>query len=233
MLSVFDPLRELTMASLLFRLLLALACGSVIGYGRSQKNCAAGLRTYMLISLGAALSVLVTMYEYEMLRGPWAEVAARVGEKFDASRLASQAVTGIGFLGAGTIIITRKNSIKGLTTAAGLWATGIIGVALGSGYFEGGFLAALLVIVTEAGLFKLGDSIKSRPDFSVELRYNDKTSLDQVLHYCKDQHMSIRTRDNETPKYVATVRLRGSAKAELLMRSLRKMPGIVTAEMEE
>lgn len=156
MLSVFDPLRELTMASLLFRLLLALACGSVIGYGRSQKNC-----------------------------------------------------------------------------AAGLWATGIIGVALGSGYFEGGFLAALLVIVTEAGLFKLGDSIKSRPDFSVELRYNDKTSLDQVLHYCKDQHMSIRTRDNETPKYVATVRLRGSAKAELLMRSLRKMPGIVTAEMEE
>ena len=123
MLSFFDPLRQFTFGSLVLRLLLALASGGVIGYGRSKKNCAAGLRTYMLISLGAALSITITLYEYQMLHSAWAETVAVVGEKFDASRLAAQAVTGIGFLGAGTILKVAHQQVKGLTTATGLFAT--------------------------------------------------------------------------------------------------------------
>ena len=89
MLSLFDPLRQFTFGSLVLRLLLALASCGVIGYGRSKKNSAAGLRTYMLISLGAALSIAITLYEYQMLHSAWAETVAVVGEKFDASRLAA------------------------------------------------------------------------------------------------------------------------------------------------
>ncbi|MBQ8953161.1 MAG: MgtC/SapB family protein, partial [Clostridia bacterium] len=101
MLSVLDPLRQFTFATVLLRLLLAAFCGGAVGYGRSQMARPAGLRTYMLTCTGAALAVLLTLYDYEMLHGAWQYALDAVGEKFDASRLASQAITGIGFLGAG------------------------------------------------------------------------------------------------------------------------------------
>ncbi len=136
MLHVFDPLRQFSFGGLFLRLLLALICGGVLGYGRSKKDCAAGLRTYMLISLGAALAFSLTVYEFEMLRTAWAETAAVVGEKFDASRLASQTVTGIGFLGAGTILKVAHQQVKGLTTATGLFATVCMSLACGAGFYE-------------------------------------------------------------------------------------------------
>jgi len=95
MLPLFDSFRQFSFGSVLFRLLLALLSGGLIGYGRSKKDCPAGLRTYMLISLGAALCTTLALYEYEMIRTAWAETVALVGQKFDASRLAAQAVTGI------------------------------------------------------------------------------------------------------------------------------------------
>ena len=141
MLSIFDPLRQFTFLSVCLRLLVALVCGGVIGYGRSQKNRVAGLRTYMIISVGAALSVLVTFYVWEMLCGPWADVVAEVGQKFDASRLASQVITGIGFLGAGMIVKAAHQQVHGLTTAAGLLTTVCMGICAGSGFFELALLA--------------------------------------------------------------------------------------------
>lgn len=136
MLALFDPLREFSFLSVCLRLLLAMACGGVIGFGRSRKNRVAGLRTYMIISLGAALSVLVTMYVWEMLGGAWAETVAEVGQKFDASWLSSQVITGIGFLGAGMIIKAAHQQVHGLTTAAGLLTTVCMGLGAGSGFFE-------------------------------------------------------------------------------------------------
>ena len=145
MLSCFDPFRSFTFGGIIIRLLLALLSGGVIGYGRSQKNCAAGLRTYMLISLGAALSVILTLYEYEMMHGAWAEAISAAGEKFDASRLASQAVTGIGFLGTGTILKVSHQQVKGLTTATGLLATVCMSLAAGAGFYECVILVLILI----------------------------------------------------------------------------------------
>ena len=102
--AVFSYLREFNFASVLFRLLLATTCGGLIGYGRARRRRAAGFRTFMLTCLGSALTVLIACYDYKMLTGDWADVVKVVGMKFDAGRYASQVVSGIGFLGAGTIL---------------------------------------------------------------------------------------------------------------------------------
>ena len=139
-------LRRFTFWSALLRLMLAMLCGGVVGYGRSQKARAAGLRTYLLISIGAAMAVLITLFQYEMLKGPWAPVVAETGLKFDASRLASSVITGIGFLGAGIIMKVAHQQVNGLTTATGLFATMVMGLAAGAGFYEC-VIAALLLIV--------------------------------------------------------------------------------------
>ena len=147
MLSLFDPFREFTFGSVLARLLLSLVCGGVIGYGRERRNSEAGLRTYMQISLGAALSVIVTLYEYRMLQTVWEDAVSAVGLKFDASRLASQAITGIGFLAAGMIIKRHYQQVKGLTTATGMFATVCMSLAAGAGFVECVLTVLLLIVV--------------------------------------------------------------------------------------
>ena len=126
---------DFTFLSVVVRLALAVLGGSIIGYGRSKKERAAGLRTYILISIGACMSVLITFYEFEMFEGPWHDIAVEVGSKLDASRIAAQVITGIGFLGAGTIIKVSHQQVTGLTTATGMFATVCMGIAIGAGYY--------------------------------------------------------------------------------------------------
>lgn len=147
MLHFFDPLRQFDFLSIFCRLALALACAGLIGYGRSKRHSGAGLRTYMLVALGGALSILITQYEYSMLHSVWAETLAQVGEKFDASRLSSQVLTGIGFLGAGIILKVAHHQVIGLTTATGLFATACMSIAAGAGFFECVILTMILIIV--------------------------------------------------------------------------------------
>ena len=95
--AVLSSLRQFNLATACLRLLLAMAGGGVVGYGRSKQARSAGFRTYILISIGAAMAVLLTLYMYDMLGGAWASVTEEVGMKFDASRMASSVITGIGF----------------------------------------------------------------------------------------------------------------------------------------
>ena len=147
MIPALDFLREFRCATVILRLVLAVICGGVVGYGRSQKARAAGFRTYILISIGAAMAVLLTLYEYRMLTTLWADTVSRVGLKFDASRLASQVLTGIGFLGAGIIIKVAHQQVSGLTTATGLFATVCMGLACGAGFYELVLITLLLIVV--------------------------------------------------------------------------------------
>ena len=91
-----EALREFSFVTVCLRLVLATLCGGLIGYGRTKKNRAAGLRTYMLTSAGAALAVLISLYEFSMLEGPWASVVAEVGQRYDVSRVAAQVSRGAG-----------------------------------------------------------------------------------------------------------------------------------------
>ena len=127
-------LHDLNVVSVFVRLLLAMAFGGTIGFERGIRQRAAGLRTHMLLCVGAASTMLVSQYIY---------ASYGVG---DPARLSAQVISGIGFLGAGTIIITRRNEIKGLTTAATLWATACMGLAVGVGFYECALIMYLLLI---------------------------------------------------------------------------------------
>ena len=140
-------LREFHFASVVVRLALAMLLGGCIGLERGRKRRPAGFRTYMLVCLGAALTVLLSLYEFTMVTGPWSDICAEIGIKTDVSRFGAQVINGIGFLGAGTILVTGHQQVKGLTTAAGLWASACVGLAIGAGFYECVFLAFFLVFL--------------------------------------------------------------------------------------
>lgn len=131
---------ELNEWSILLRLVLSAVLGAILGLERTRKLRPAGLRTYMLVCIGSCVVMLSGLYVFE-----------RYGPGFDPARMAAQVISGIGFLGAGTIIVTANHKVKGLTTAAGLWAAACMGIAIGLGFYiviAGSFL--LLVFTMSA-----------------------------------------------------------------------------------
>lgn len=142
MIGALDFLREFTYPSIFLRLALAMLFGGIIGLEGTRKGRAAGFRTYILVSVGSALTILLGQYMAQMLELSWdSEEGARV----DTARMGAQVINGIGFLGAGTILVTNRQQVKGLTTAAGLWASACVGLAIGAGFYECVIPAFLLV----------------------------------------------------------------------------------------
>ena len=134
---MLDYLRQFNMASVLLRLTLAVVCGGLIGVNREHKRRPAGFRTYMMVCMGAALSMILGQYEDAILHSLISDAFGAVGQPSDVTRFGAQVINGIGFLGTGTILITEQREVKGLTTAAGLWATACMGLAIGAGFYEG------------------------------------------------------------------------------------------------
>lgn len=143
----FPWLLEPSMITILIRTLLVMICGGVIGSDRNLHGSAAGIRTHILVCLGAMLA---------MSTGQFASIYYA---SVDTSRIGAQVVSGIGFLGAGSIIITGGNRIQGLTTAAGLWASACIGLAIGIGFYEGAVVGTVAVFVTQRVLRRLSKAI--------------------------------------------------------------------------
>ena len=147
MISSLDYFRQLNFASVLLRLVLAMLLGGMIGLERGRKHRAAGFRTYMLVCLGSALTSLMSQYLFVQLGTVWAEIAATTGKQVDVSRFGAKVYSGIGFLAAGTIIVTGRQEVKGLTTAAGLWASACMGIAIGAGFYECVIIAFVLMFL--------------------------------------------------------------------------------------
>ena len=124
----------------IIRLLVATALGAVIGLDREYRTKAAGFRTHVLVALGSALFMIISVHGFDDL--PKDQMTLRM----DPARIAAQVVTGIGFIGAGTIIF-QKNVVKGLTTAAGLWVTAAVGMACGVGMYVLAIVSTLLVLI--------------------------------------------------------------------------------------
>jgi putative Mg2+ transporter-C (MgtC) family protein len=135
-------LPEITWVDILLRIVLAAGLGGAIGLERELRERGAGLRTHMLVSVGAALFTLVSAYAW----ADW-EFSTPAGIVFDPTRIAAQIVTGIGFLGAGAII-RQGLSVRGLTTAATLWVVAAIGMATGAGYYAAAVITTVLVLVS-------------------------------------------------------------------------------------
>jgi putative Mg2+ transporter-C (MgtC) family protein len=136
--NIYQQLKDVTILSTFAKLLLAVVLGGLVGIERSRKRRVAGLRTHILVCMGATLAMITNLY-----------IMLRFGLD-DPTRMGAQVISGIGFLGAGTIIVDRLNQVRGLTTAAGLWACACMGLALGAGFYSGaiiGFVFILLAIV--------------------------------------------------------------------------------------
>ena len=181
MLTLFDGLRDVTIWSVALRMTLAVVCGGVIGIEREYKRRPAGFRTHILICLGAAMTTLTSQYLYLVL-----------GQYTDMARLGAQVVAGIGFIGAGTIIVTRRQRVKGLTTAAGLWAAAIIGLALGGGFYEGGLFATFLILIAELFFSRVEyRMLKNAPEVNLYVEYSDNKTMDILLQEFREHGLKI------------------------------------------
>lgn len=141
---LMNYLEEYNTVSVLIRLLLATLFGGIVGMERASKGHAAGLRTFALVCLGAALATITNVH-----------LADITNQAVDASRIPAGVMSGIGFLGVGTIMITNRNHIRGLTTAAGLWVTATLGIALGAGLIWISTVAFILIVFTIVILQKI------------------------------------------------------------------------------
>ena len=230
MLSALDSLRDITLFTVIVRMVAAFLLGGAIGVERSYKNRPAGFRTHILVCTGATIASMTGIYLYINLHFPT-----------DLSRLGAQVVSGLGFIGGGTIIITKKKTIKGLTTAAGLWTTGIIGLAIGAGFYEGAVIAEGALLIIETVFADFGSKIKQKPEFHLKLVYSQKSSLDDLLRFCKDHRFSITnlqvtgSSDSDEPVYTAMISLRSRKfdTADNLITHSADMDGVVSIESIE
>jgi len=174
---------------ILWRLLLAAVLGAVIGINRQRQEWAAGMRTHMLVCVGSALAILVSAFGFK-------DVLSLPHVVLDPSRIAAQVISGIGFLGAGTILfLQREQVVRGLTTAAGLWATASIGLAAGSGLYVAAVLATALIWLILALLKPLERRFfarRRRTQPRVRLLLGTVTPLGAVEDVVARRHLPLR-----------------------------------------
>jgi putative Mg2+ transporter-C (MgtC) family protein len=208
---------------LLGRLLLAAVLGGAIGAERELNDQAAGLRTHMLLTIGACLFTLVSAYGF--------------GAPTDPSRLAAQVVTGIGFLGGGAIV-RHGLTVKGLTTAASIWATASVGVAVGAGQYVLAVGGAVLVSVTLLGLRRVGALLQRWGVSREELVLATRPGFDvqQIVEAVRDERLEVRGLERQEgdgeDRIVLVVKLRPRYRPERLLDVLRRLDGVRQIEWE-
>jgi len=172
--------RPVTMLAVGVRILSALLVGGALGIERGMKNRPAGLRTYMLVCVGSCLIMLTNQYIYQTTGAG------------DPMRLGAQVVSGIGFLGAGTIVVTRHSHIRGLTTAAGLWAAAGVGLALGIGFYEAALVAGFAIFVTMTLLQQLDTRVhRNTKTMEIYVELSPELPLGPFLRQVRDKGLEI------------------------------------------
>jgi putative Mg2+ transporter-C (MgtC) family protein len=210
---------------LLGRLLLAAVLGGAIGAERELNDQAAGLRTHMLLTIGACLFTLISAYGF----------SGGIGT--DPSRLAAQIVTGIGFLGGGAIV-RHGLTVKGLTTAASIWATASVGVAIGAGSYILGVGGAVLVVGTLFGLRRVSNLLQrwgvSREEFVLFTAAG--FDVERVVDLVRRERVDLRglehQQDDDGDRIVMLVKLRPLYRPEQLLDALRRLEGVLQVEWE-
>lgn len=173
-------LREVTLLSVIVRIVISFFLGGMLGMERGLKQRAAGLRTYMLVCVGACMIMLTNEY------------VVQVYGSGDPVRMGAQVVSGIGFLGAGTIIVTRHSQIKGLTTAAGLWAAAAVGLATGIGFYEAAVVGAVVIFITLSFLSNLDSRMHRKTDhFETYVELPETVSLGMLMDALSNRNITV------------------------------------------
>ena len=220
-------LREVTLLAVVLRIVCAALFGGLLGLEREIKNRAAGLRTYMLVCVGACLVMLTNQYIFQVFKAS------------DPVRMGAQVVSGIGFLGAGTIIVTRHRQIKGLTTAAGLWAAAGVGLALGVGFYEAAIAGALAIFIVITLLQRL-DNVMHKNTKRVDLYFElaADATLGEFLRGAKEAQLEVSDLHREpggdlpgtTRCYTATIKVTQRTTHTSIIERVSAMSGVLYAE---
>lgn len=220
-------LREVTYLAVALRIFAAVFIGGLIGLERGLKNRPAGLRTYMVVCLGACLVMLTNQY------------VCQVFGSGDPVRMGAQVVSGIGFLGAGTIMVTRRNQIKGLTTAAGLWTAAGVGLALGVGFYEAAIAGALAEFIVMTLLQRFDNRLhRNAKILEVYLELSKERSLGEFLREIRAKDIDVRDVQREqdsdsqdgSRSYFAILKLQKRQNHIGVIDDIRTIPGITYLE---
>ena len=169
-------LRDLNIVTILIRLILAMLFGGALGLERGKQGRAAGMRTHIFVCLGATLTTMIGFYAVSVL-----------GSSGDPLRVAAQVISGIGFLGVGTILIKGRFQITGLTTSAGIWVVGAIGLALGAGFYEGALIGFASTMATITLIGKLeGKLNKKYSRFGIYVEIKSDKNVRKTIDFLKE-----------------------------------------------
>ncbi len=209
----------LEQGELLVRIVLASILGMAIGFERKNRSKMAGVRTHAIVAFGAALMMIVSKYGFTDI------------PSYDASRVAAQIVSGVGFLGAGIIFVKNNTSVSGLTTAAGIWATAGVGMSVGAGQYFVGIFSGLLLVGLQGLLHKVGFLSNEAYRVAVKLAMDSKVSIHELEDYIAEEQVEIDSiRMNRSEKGEVKVEMElvfppQSDKVEFLNK-LAEYPGI-------
>lgn len=207
----------------LVRIVLASVCGSLIGLERSHRQKEAGVRTHLIVCLGACLMVIVSKYGFF-------DVIVRDSVQVDAARVAANVITGISFLCAGVIFV-KGGSIRGLTTSAGLWATSAVGLAMGAGLYLVAIFTTVLLISLQYFLHKCLNW-ETTPNTEIKLMLTDKPDTMSSLRGFLDEHRieveeySVKKNADGYLEYDAVIKHLSTKKTEELIDILRANPDV-------
>ena len=225
---IIEYFREINTLSIILRLTLATICAGILGAERGRKKRPAGFRTHILVCIGATIIMLTSQYMTDVLH-----------MSGDASRMGAQVISGIGFLGAGTIIVVGRREVKGLTTAAGLWACACMGLAIGIGFYEGAIISCIFLLGVVTVLHKLDLFTRTHSkilDVYVELQ--DIAGVTNFINVVKSDGTKIsnievrkaESQDERTIGLTMTLTLSEKREHGEYMLQLHNIEGVCTVE---
>lgn len=195
---MLELLKDLNTVSILIRMLLSLLVGGLLGIERGRSNRPAGFRTYTLVCLGSTLVMMTNQYVYQTFGTS------------DPVRLGAQVISGIGFLGAGCIIVTGRNQIKGITTAAGMWTAACCGLAIGIGFYTGAILGSFIIYITMSSMRHLDNIIKRHATITeIYFELDARNPFSDFLSYIRGNQFDIIDMEINKNKLAKDIRLYG------------------------
>ena len=216
---ISDYLMELNFVTILVRLFLATACAGVLGIERQRKSRPAGLRTHIIVCLGSALVMMISTH------------LTNIGMTTDAARLGAQVISGIGFLGAGTIILTGRNGkpqVKGLTTAASLWTCACMGLAIGCGFYAGALATCVFVLFAATVLDRVDKYFYSKiRALYLQVEIECPSDLSSVCAQLEEHGVEIR--DLQVQKRIENAETHTYATLDLRLHSAKEKTEMIVA----
>lgn len=234
-----ETLREFNFLSVCVRLLLAMLAGGILGFGRARKKETAGLRTYIITSVGAALTALISFYVYEMLNSGWVAASGLNEMKFDGSRYAAGVISGIGFLAAGAIMIVIHQQVSGLTTAIGLFVSTCVGIAAGMGFYEAVLISVVLIELVMEAMHPLEITFKRKMrNMIIHVSFDELEHLDLITDTVRNEGARIYEFELEelsagctAPSVILTVKLaKHNVSHSAILSTIAELPCVASVQ---